>query len=321
MIPAARVLELPMEELARDVVRRVYGWGEELGVYGWRAELAANDGKIPKTLARALQRLTLEMANQIDRLPDEASREAGKAFEVLRARMRAAVAAVDEKPSERDIVRVANAWQAELRSFVDNLAERHRPLERKYAKLGQQMADLPLEVLGLEVAPPAAWKGTDARGYYLGLEDRYGPDASRIKRVLDRVRNEQGDVADARVKIARIIDLPEHRAALIMRQEIGRINQQVSYDRTQEVGQEVSGLQAEWLSILDPKRSRSGHMEAHGLIVENDQPFLVRPDRGRPYERLRFPKDPSGSMANVANCLCLRAPRVDRAVVSPRLVA
>ena len=301
MIPARAILGLDLQDLARDTVRRLYGLAEEVGVTFEPAQ-AERAARVPKTLARALQRLSLKVANQIDRLPIEAEREAGKAFREMQRRMREKVRGLDERPSEGQIARIAGEWTSEIRRFTDALARRHAPLEAKYAALGQKMADLPVRALRLDIAPPAPWLGTDARGYYLGLEDRYGPDAKRITNILDRVRRDEMDLTKARLSIAKIIDLPEHRAALIMRQEIGRINQEVGYERSQEVGEQVRGLQAEWLSILDPRRSRPGHMEAHGQVVENDQPFLVRPDRKHALERLRFPKDPNGSPGNVMNC-------------------
>lgn len=57
----------------------------------------------------------------------------------------------------------------------------------------------------------------------------------------------------------------------------------------------------EWISNLQPGRTRPWHLAAHGQIVSSNEPFLVDG------EHLRYPGDPLGSARNVINCRCVNA--------------
>lgn len=57
----------------------------------------------------------------------------------------------------------------------------------------------------------------------------------------------------------------------------------------------------EWISNLQPGRTRPWHLNAHGQIVSSNEPFLIDG------EHLRYPGDPLGSARNVINCRCVNA--------------
>lgn len=57
-------------------------------------------------------------------------------------------------------------------------------------------------------------------------------------------------------------------------------------------------LEKEWVSALQPDRSRESHMEAHGQRVGIHETFVVDG------ENLDYPGDPTGKPGNIINCLC-----------------
>lgn len=64
-------------------------------------------------------------------------------------------------------------------------------------------------------------------------------------------------------------------------------------------------VKKEWVSALQPDRSRESHMEAHGQQVGLDEAFTVDG------ENLMYPGDPTGSPGNIINCLCGMIPIVE----------
>lgn len=59
--------------------------------------------------------------------------------------------------------------------------------------------------------------------------------------------------------------------------------------------------QKEWISALQPGRTRPWHLSAHGQVVDGNAPFLVGG------EHLQYPGDPLGSARNIINCRCVNA--------------
>jgi hypothetical protein len=68
-----------------------------------------------------------------------------------------------------------------------------------------------------------------------------------------------------------------------------------AYQQAQDNGLQ---LQKEWVSALQPSRSRESHMEAHGQVVGINEAFTVDG------EALMYPGDPAGLPGNIINCLC-----------------
>jgi len=70
---------------------------------------------------------------------------------------------------------------------------------------------------------------------------------------------------------------------------------QQAWNQAEEEGVQ---LEKEWVSALQPDRSRESHMGAHGQRVGLHESFLVDG------EYLEYPGDPAGSPGNIINCLC-----------------
>jgi HK97 family phage portal protein len=57
-------------------------------------------------------------------------------------------------------------------------------------------------------------------------------------------------------------------------------------------------MRREWISAMQPGRTRDAHAAAHGQQVGLNEPYVVDG------ESLDFPGDPNGSPGNIINCLC-----------------
>ena len=274
------------------------------------------------SVRREVEREIKRVSAEIRQLPARAQAEAGASFERMQARMRAEVAALpDELPPAGAVWgavdRMRRTWLAELRRFAADVVRRHESLERDARALGARLGTLPARAVDITIAAPQPVPPADARGLYGTLQEQYGRDgADRIANLLDSVRQGHMGADSAKLAIAHIIDMPKHRAELIMRQEIGRAAQAENQEQMERLGERVQGIAKEWSSAL-LRSTRIGHREAHGQIVAADEPYLVRPDLESPYERLMYPKDPSGSIGNTANCTCHSLPRVDAVSLRP----
>jgi len=98
--------------------------------------------------------------------------------------------------------------------------------------------------------------------------------------------------------------LSRDRAELIARTETLAVTEEASH-----TVYESSGVAYQrWLTTLDGKE-RISHFEAHGQIVEIDQPFELDDEQEGPIELL-FPGDPAGPISAIANCRCSTIPIV-----------
>lgn len=69
----------------------------------------------------------------------------------------------------------------------------------------------------------------------------------------------------------------------------------LAWQQAQDDGVQVA---KEWVSALQPDRTRDAHAEAHGQRVGLNEMFYVGG------ESLAYPGDPAGSPGNIINCLC-----------------
>lgn len=88
------------------------------------------------------------------------------------------------------------------------------------------------------------------------------------------------------------------RAEKIARTELARIMNMATFARQTEAAKVIPSLMKEWVSVLWPGRTRPHHWAAHGQRVPVEEPFIVMG------EAMMYPHDPSGSPANVVNCMC-----------------
>jgi hypothetical protein len=93
------------------------------------------------------------------------------------------------------------------------------------------------------------------------------------------------------------------RAETVMRTETGRIHSMAAEARLETAAAEVPGLGGEWLWS---GKSRATHRAANGQTRLQGEPFLVGG------ERMRYPRDPEASAANVVLCGCEKIPWLAR---------
>jgi uncharacterized protein with gpF-like domain len=135
--------------------------------------------------------------------------------------------------------------------------------------------------------------------------------ASKVKQISDTTRQQLQQVIEEAM-------LNGHSVPEIQRRILATTGGQMAQRRARTIAQtEVhaaacAGSQAaveslnrpyrkEWISNLQPGRTRPWHLAAHGQIVSSDEPFLLDG------EHLRYPGDPLGSARNVINCRCVNA--------------
>jgi hypothetical protein len=321
-------LGLPLEQLARSAIARLHEVREEFALElehlgpEFRPQQAAYT---PAYLQRQLDRITGAIEDAIDRLPMRAAAVAEDEYDTLRAKMRYEVVAAfgGTRPLKgRTIQSVTATWLAELESLEVRLDRQRNILAGDAARLGAGLADAAAKVLDIKIADPRPVPEKDPRGYFGGLTTNYGAVvADQIGAQLELARTGEVPARTAQIRIANLINKPEWRAVTIMRTEIGRTTQEATQERLTSVSRGIQGVEKAWASLLSPTRSRWGHIEAHGQQVPVDRPFLVRPTQDKPFERLMYPKDPSGSPGNTINCFCKSIPKLDNVSVRPSSVA
>ncbi len=142
-------------------------------------------------------------------------------------------------------------------------------------------------------------------------------EGARIARQIDSVNNQiatannnrQGIVAD-NIK-TNLLDKKQGRSAIIAGQNVGlaeawaRQTEAELIDGANLVSEEGGTIQIEkeWVAIRD-NRLRATHATADGQVVDIDGFFSVGSDR------LLHPRDPNGSMKEIANCRCISDQRV-----------
>lgn len=137
-------------------------------------------------------------------------------------------------------------------------------------------------------------------------------EGARIARQIDTVNdqiaaannNRQGIVADD-IK-TNLLDKKQGRSAIIAGQNVGlaeawaRQTEAELIDGANFVSEEggIVQIKKEWVAIRD-NRLRATHAAADGQVVDVNERFNVGSDR------LLHPRDPNGSMKEIANCRCI----------------
>lgn len=142
---------------------------------------------------------------------------------------------------------------------------------------------------------------------------------SRINTVILRGKANDLSATEISTRIRQLFDGSGDGAAGVQREGMtqarARTIAETAGGGAFEAGQEEAWAQAgvagsRWLSQRDSRVSE-GHYEADGQEAAAGETFSVRRSFDKPFEELRWPKDPSGSASNVVRCRCTRLPLLE----------
>jgi uncharacterized protein with gpF-like domain len=120
----------------------------------------------------------------------------------------------------------------------------------------------------------------------------------KIQRVIEGALAEGLGVADIKRRIVEKTggQIARNRARTIAQTEVHAAANAASHSAVESLNRPY---RKEWISALQPERTRPAHLAAHGQVVEGNEQFIIDG------EGLRFPGDPNGSPGNIINCRCV----------------
>lgn len=205
--------------------------------------------------------------------------------------------------------------QREIRQALDELgdqgAARISSAAGRAWELGGALVEAPIEAAGVRVSALQqvdVRQLTAMRSFMVDrIRDIADQAANRISAELGLVVIGARAPSDAISAVTRILgESSRARATAIVRTELGRVFSAAAQDRMLAAGQVVPGLKKQWRRSgkLHP---RLHHDLADGVVVDVDQPFVLRP-RGRAPVKLMFPRDPAAPASETINCGCVAIP-------------
>ena len=268
------------------------------------------------------ERFAAEIARQaalIDRLPDAAVREMLADLDRARLGILAELAQLDPATYASFRLAQTEAGLADVMGrFVQQYGTAIDPSQRAMWEAGRALAAGPLVQSGLmlHIPLPSRRLLEAARAYQASLITGLAGDAvTEISQALRAGVLRGANLYEVTQAVAGSLTGPSTfgtiatRAETITRTELGRIQSIANQATLDEAKPYVPDLQKQWShSGNTGKWRREGHVEAEGQIRETDEAYRVRPRLDRPYEALRYPRDPAGTPASIINCGCLSLP-------------
>lgn len=260
-----------------------------------------------------------EIQASIDALPDPVVRQLLAGLDATRRQVLGQIATLE--PGTFALFR-AREFEANLRDvmarFTDFYGDTVAPAQAVLYDAGAALAAAPLVQAGLlfhvpvlsrrQLEAAAGFQASLIRGLTAEAVGQISQDVQ-----LGLLRGD--DVFRIAQQVAGSLDEPATfgtlatRAEGITRTELGRIQSIATQAGLEETQRFVPDMQKQWRHSGNTGRYRRlGHVEANDQVRDVDATFTVRPQPGKPYEDLLYPRDPAGSPASTVFCGCLSLP-------------
>lgn len=179
-------------------------------------------------------------------------------------------------------------------------------------RLGQDLAEKPLEAAGIRVAaelPMLDTRQLTAMRAFMTdrIKDIGLAAANKINAQLGMVVIGAQTPSDAISSVTQILgESSRARATTIVRTELARAFAVATQERMAQQAALVPGLKKQWRRSgkLHP---RPHHDLADGQVKEVGEPFVLNP-LGKPQVKLMFPHDPKAPAGETINCGCVALP-------------